>query len=521
MRFGGWKLGVELSYTGDLREALDSAGAVVVFVGPDAGEASGTALAALPAAIADAVRRLGDFGLFKGEAGGAQTIPTLGTMKAEYVVLAGIGDGSDDALRQAGAAAAKACRQLKTEEVRALVGADLLRGGADQTPEAVRRKAQALVEGFLLGAAAREPQRREQPAGTKLRVAFAPAREPADPEAEEAFRSGMDRGRMFGEAVAFARRLTNLPGNMLTPEMLALEAEALARDWELDIEVIDEWTAAEMEMGGLLGVGQGSVNPPRMIVLHYEGDPDSKEKLGLIGKGITFDTGGISLKRADGMEEMISDMAGAAAVLGAMRVIGEAKPKINVVAVIPAAENMPSDRALKPGDVLKTMSGRTVEVVNTDAEGRLVLADGLTTAIRRGATRLIDVATLTGAVMIALGDVATGAVTNDDAFLAELLEASRATGERIWQLPSWPEYRKLLESDAADLKNGGGRHAGTITGGLFIGEFADGLPWIHLDIGGTAWMFKERGWELKGATGVMTRTLAEYALRLGAGRTKA
>mgnify|MGYP000874235591 FL=1 len=512
---------VELIYTGAAREALDGAGAVVVFAGPDAGERSGSALAALPAAVADAARRMGETGLFKGEAGSVQTIPTLGTMKAGYVVLAGIGDGSPDALRQAGAAAAKAARQLKTEEVCALVGADLLTGGADAgAPETARTRAQALAEGFMLGAAARVPQRREQPAEPKLRVVFAPAGEPADPAGtEESFREGLVRGRMFGEAVAYARRLTNLPGNMLTPEMLALEAEALANEFELDIEVIDEWTAAEMEMGGLLGVGQGSANPPRMIVLHYEGDPDSKEKLGLIGKGITFDTGGISLKRADGMEEMISDMAGAAAVLGAMRVIGEAKPKLNVVAVIPAAENMPSDRALKPGDVLKTMSGRTVEVVNTDAEGRIVLADGLTTAIRRGATRLIDVATLTGAVMVALGDVTTGAMTNNDEFLAGLLEASRATGERIWQLPSWPEYRKQLESDAADLKNSGGRYAGAITGGLFIGEFADGLPWIHLDIGGTAWLFKDRGWELKGATGVMTRTLAEYALRLGAGRT--
>ncbi|OUM95358.1 MAG: peptidase M17 [Thermobacillus sp. ZCTH02-B1] len=512
----------ELHYTGDLLEALENAAAAVVFAGPDAAGTGGSGASALPGALPDAIRRLGEAGLFKGEAGGVQTIPTLGTMQAGFVVLAGIGDGSPDSLRQAGAAAAKALKQIKAEQACALVGSEIFAGGGDgaDASDAVRRKAQALAEGFLLGAATREPQRREKPAETKLRVTFAPDGQP-DAKAEEAFRSGMDRGRMFGEAVAYARRLTNLPGNLLTPEMLALEAEALAREFELDIEVIDEWTATEMEMGGLLGVGQGSANPPRMIVLHYEGDPDSKEKLGLIGKGITFDTGGISLKRADGMDEMISDMAGAAAVLGAMRVIGEAKPKINVVAVIPAAENMPSGQALKPGDVLKTMSGRMVEVVNTDAEGRLVLADGLTTAIRRGATRLIDVATLTGAVMVALGDVATGAVTNDEAFLAELVEASRATGERIWQLPSWPEYRKLLESDAADLKNSGGRHAGTITGGLFIGEFAEGLPWIHLDIGGTAWLFKERGWEPKGATGVMTRTLAEYALRLAERRTKA
>ena len=225
-----------------------------------------------------------------------------------------------------------------------------------------------------------------------------------------------------------------MPGNKLTPEMLAEEAERLANTYNLDCEIIDEWTAAEQGMGGLLGVGQGSVNPPRMVVIHYEGAPESEETWGIIGKGITFDTGGISLKKPLGMEEMISDMGGAAAVLGAVRIIGELKPKVNIIAVIPTAENMPSDRAIKPGDVLKMMNGTTVEVVNTDAEGRLVLADGLTTAIRRGATKLVDVATLTGAVMVALGDVATGAVTNDEVLQQEVILASKRAGERIWPL---------------------------------------------------------------------------------------
>jgi leucyl aminopeptidase len=209
------------------------------------------------------------------------------------------------------------------------------------------------------------------------------------------------------------------------------------------------------------------------------------------------------------MEEMISDMGGAAAVLGAMRIIGELKPAVNVVAVIPTAENMPSDRALKPGDILKTMSGLTVEVVNTDAEGRLVLADGLTTAIRRGATKLIDVATLTGAVGVALGNVATGAVTNDEMLLQQVILASKRAGERIWPLPSYPEYRKQLDSDAADLKNIGGRLGGAITGGLFIGAFSEEKPWVHLDIAGTAWLERDRSWESKGGTGVMVRTLGE------------
>lgn len=506
---------ITFQYNADRQEAANAAGAVVRLTGSDVlnGGNADAAGFGLPEQLAEAAVKLCRGGLFKGEPGDSHIIPTLGTMQADYAILIGTGRGTADpeALRRAGAAAAKACKRLKVDSVCVLVDGSLLAGNSSCAPA---EAGHALAEGFALGAARRIAQRKEQPAEAELHVTFAPLIA-VDAAAIESFGDGLRRGELFGRAVAEARRLTNLPGNMLTPEMLALEAESLANETGLEIEVIDEWTAAEQGMGGLLGVGQGSANPPRMIVLHYEGAPESKEKLGLVGKGITFDTGGISLKRADGMEEMISDMAGAAAVLGAMRIIAEMKPAVNVVAVIPAAENMPSDRALKPGDVLTTMSGLTVEVVNTDAEGRLVLADGLTTAIRRGATKLIDVATLTGAVMVALGDVATGAVTNDETFLEELIRVSRSTGERIWQLPSYPEFRKQLDSDAADLKNSGGRYGGTITGGLFIGAFAEDRPWIHLDIGGTAWLFKERGWDPKGATGVMTRTLAAYVLQLG------
>ncbi|WP_314000708.1 leucyl aminopeptidase [uncultured Paenibacillus sp.] len=474
--------------------------------------------AGFPAQLEEAARRYAEKGLFKAEAGETQLLPTLGLTDAEHAVFVGIGGShTAETLRKAGAAAARVVKKLKAGSVVVWVDGHVFVGTSEcKTAQA----AQALTEGLLLGLHSRKARRKETAEETDVAVTFTmPDAEgnggPAESVSE--WERGMHRGLVFGQATCFARDLTNLPGNMLTPEMLALEAEQLANHLGLDIEVIDEWTAAEQGMGGLLGVGQGSVNPPRMIVIHYEGAPDDKDKIGLIGKGITFDTGGISLKRADGMEEMISDMGGAAAVLGAMRIIAELKPKVNVVAVVPAAENMPSDRALKPGDVLTTMSGRTVEVVNTDAEGRLVLADGLTTAIRRGATRLIDVATLTGAVMVALGDVATGAITNDDTLMQEIVLAGQITGERIWPLPSFPEYKKQIESDAADLKNSGGRHGGTITGGLFIGAFNESLPWVHLDIGGTAWLYKERGWEAKGATGVMTRTLAEFVLRQDTG----
>lgn len=320
---------------------------------------------------------------------------------------------------------------------------------------------------------------------------------------------GIVRGQIIADGVGYARDLTNLPGNDLTPERLAFHAEELANTHDLEIEVIDEWTATEQGMGGLLAVGQGSINPPRMIVIHYKGAPESSETWGLIGKGITFDTGGISLKKAPGMEEMISDMGGAAAVLGAVKAIAELKAQVNLIAVIPTAENMPSDRAYKPGDVIRTMSGYTVEVVNTDAEGRIVLADGLTTAIRRGATKLVDVATLTGAVMITLGYEATGAVTNNDQLMSEVIQASEKSGEQVWPLPTYPAFKKALKSDAADLKNAGSSYGGASIGGLFIGHFAEDLPWVHLDIGGTAWIESSRGWEPKGATGVMVRTLVE------------
>jgi leucyl aminopeptidase len=448
-------------------------------------------------------------GLFKADSEQIEIMPTLGLYPASHIVFVGLEqEGGSTSLRLAAAAAAKALKKLHAVNVQVLLSDALLQGPTANI--GAESSAQALTEGLLLALHDRQPLKREKNERFTLKeVAFVPQGAAASAEEAALWMQGITKGQLYVEGVILARDLTNLPGNDLTPERLAHHAEELARELDLEIEVIDEWSAAEQRMGGLLGVGQGSINPPRMIVIHYKGNPNSEESWGLIGKGITFDTGGISLKRAEGMQEMISDMGGAAAVLGAIRIIGELKPTINVIAVIPTAENMPSDRAIKPGDVLRMMSGHTVEVVNTDAEGRLVLADGLTTAITRGATKLVDVATLTGAVSVALGTQATGAVTNNDALYKQVQLASERAGERIWQLPSYPEYKKQIKSDAADLKNSGGRYAGTITGGLFIGHFAEGLPWVHLDIAGTAWLDSSRGWEPKGATGVMVRTLVE------------
>ncbi|WP_233455238.1 leucyl aminopeptidase family protein [Paenibacillus elgii] len=332
--------------------------------------------------------------------------------------------------------------------------------------------------------------------------------------------AGLERAILAAEALALAtnvaRDLTNLPGNYLVPETLAREAQALAARYGLECTVLDEHGIREQGMGGLEAVGKGSVNPPRMIAVRYRGTAEENaDVIGLVGKGITFDTGGISLKKPEGMEEMISDMGGAAVLLGLIHALGRLKPPVNAVIVIPAAENMPSGSAFKPGDVITAMNGQTIEVLNTDAEGRIVLADGVLYAKALGATRLIDVATLTGAVLVCFGDVATGAVANNEPMLQELLSAAKRAGEKVWPLPNYPEYHDMLKSQVADIRNSTSRDrwAGSITGGLFIGFFAGETPWVHLDTGGTAWLWSERGTEPVGGTGAMVRTLSGYLCR--------
>ena len=272
---------------------------------------------------------------------------------------------------------------------------------------------------------------------------------------------------------------------------------------------------AELGMGALLGVAQGSEEPPKFIVLRYKGDPDDEANtLGLLGKGITFDSGGLDIKSASGMAAMKGDMAGGASVIAAMRAIGRLRPKINVTAIVPATENMPGARAQRPGDVVRAMSGKTIEIDNTDAEGRLVLADAVAYARSIGLTRLVDVATLTGAVVVALGNQCTGAFGNDQDFANEVIRAGSQTGERIWQLPTYDEYKEQYKSDVADIKNTGGRGAGSIIGAQIIGEFSDGASWVHLDIAGTSRTDRNKGWNLKGATGVPVRALVRLTRNL-------
>jgi leucyl aminopeptidase len=328
-----------------------------------------------------------------------------------------------------------------------------------------------------------------------------------------ALRAALDRGRIVAESQNLARDLVNEPANKLTPGVLADAASRMAAEMGLECEVLDEKAMAALGMGSLLGVAQGSSNPPFLIVLKYRpAAARGTDHLALIGKGVTFDTGGISIKPSDGMEKMKYDMAGAGAVIGAMRALAQLKPAIPVTGYIPTVENMLNGNAQRPGDIVTALSGKTIEVLNTDAEGRLILADAITYANRNGATHMVDAATLTGAIGIALGHYNMGAFTNDEAFLARFLTASRAAGEKTWQLPMDEEYKDYLKSAFADLPNIGGRYGGSITAAWFLREFADPTPWIHLDIASTAWLDEGKSWLSKGPTGVAVRSFVELAL---------
>jgi leucyl aminopeptidase len=327
----------------------------------------------------------------------------------------------------------------------------------------------------------------------------------------------IDDGRVVGESMNFARDLINEPSNRLTPRMLAAKAEAMAKEVGLGIEILDERKIAELKMGALIAVAQGSIEPPRVIVLRYtpENPKPDAPILGLIGKGVTFDTGGISIKPADNMEKMKYDMGGGATMLGTMRALAYLKPKVPVICVIPATENMPGGRAQKPGDVQVAMSGKTIEVINTDAEGRMILADGVFYARKLGATHLIDAATLTGAIQVALAHIHVGAFGTPREYLDQFLESAKAVGEKMWPMPIDDEYREMIKSEIADIRNtGSGKGGGAITGAWFIKEFVDDTPWIHLDIAATTWVDAGRPWLAKGPTGTAIPSIIDFAMKL-------
>lgn len=425
-------------------------------------------------------------------------------LKAKRLLLIGVGPRPDYRTAHVSQMAGTAVRMLRARNVKSI--AVIPRAEHQQQTGALEAAISAAVEGAFISLFETDKYRtadKEERTVEKLVVV-------AEGLNDDQLREASERGRIVGESVNFSRDLANEPGGHLTPTDMAERAEKIAAEFGLEFDVLDEARMQQEGMGALLGVARGSEEPPKMIILKYT-PADFKQTggglLAFVGKGLTFDSGGISIKPAENMELMKYDMTGGATVLGVMRAVAQLKPSIPVLGVVPSSENMPSGRATKPGDVLKAMSGKTIEVINTDAEGRLILADALTYARKLGATRIVDLATLTGAVTIALGDVNTAVLGTDQELVNEIIEAGKEVGENFWQLPLDKEYTKQIKSEIADIKNTGGRKAGTITGAAFLKEFVDGVAWAHLDIAGTAWGDDAKPFRAKGPTGIGVRTL--------------
>jgi len=423
--------------------------------------------------------------------------------KAKRLLLLGGGKSKKFSVSDLRKLAGVAVRTLKSKGVRSF---------AFVAPEGVNaiEAAKAIVEGAFVGnfdSDTYKSDRKDQKIDALTIVASGD---------QEALQKAMDEARILGESQNFTRQLVNEPSNRMTPTILADRAKQMCDEVGLKCEVYGADKIKELKMGAFWGVAQGSDEPPRLIVMRYEpaGAPE-KPVLGLVGKGITFDTGGISIKPADGMEKMKYDMAGGATMIGAMRAIALLKPNVKVISIVCATENMPSGKAQKPGDIQTAMSGKTIEIINTDAEGRLVLADGLCYARQLGCTHLIDAATLTGAVVVALGYANVGIFSNDDAFYERFSKSLAKSGEKMWRLPVTDEYLDMTRSNIADLMNTGGRWGGASTAAAFIREFAEDTPWLHLDIAGTAWMEEQKPWIAKGPSGIAVRSLVEFARDFG------
>ena len=472
-------------------------------------KAPGGATAAVDAALGGTIRKLIQLGEVRGKWGEQTLVHALGKLPVDRVLVMGLGKPEDFTLDRARIVSAEALKHLRKIGARR-VGTIVHGAGAGGLNAA--QAAQALSEGALLGLYRFTRYKRNNDNGNKEIETLTVVER--DRLKLRAVTEAVRRGRIVAEATNAARDLVNEPGNTLTPTELGRRAREAARRSRIRCQMLGPQQLGRLGARALLGVARGSQEPPCLIVLEYRGGRRGGPHIGLIGKGITFDSGGISIKPAENMEAMKGDMAGAAAVIAATSAIALLSLPIHVTAVVPATENLPSGSALKPGDVLRAMSGKTIEVVNTDAEGRLVLADALHYARNRKVSHLVDVATLTGACVVALGTLNSGAFTNSQALLDKVLAAGRAAGEKIWPLPMDPEYDDLIKSDIAEIKNTGGRKGGAITGAKFLQHFVGDTPWVHLDIAGTSEADKEKGYQPKGATGVMVRTLVNLAVEL-------
>jgi leucyl aminopeptidase len=483
------------------------AGAIIVNVFEEAKQLDDIT-AAVDKALDGAISRLIKQGDIKGKVGEVTVIHCLNKLAANKVAVVGLGKQPQLTANKIRGTVAEACRVLRQKNATSIATVAQGTGIAGITDE---DSAQVITEGALLGLYTFRKHITKEPEYSEVKELTIIE---ADRGKLPTLKRGYQKGRILAEATNLARDMVNEPSNYMTPANMAEMAGKLAKAHNLKLTVFEREQMRKMGMGALLGVAKGSQQPPKFIVLYYKGRRSKEIDIALVGKGITFDSGGISLKPADGMGDMKGDMAGGAAVMAALSAIAQLKPRINVMALIPATENLPSGSALKPADILTAMNCKTIEIISTDAEGRLILSDALGYARKQGIKRIIDVATLTGACRIALGDICTGAFTNNQELVDKVIAAGAKAGELIWQMPMFEEYKEQNKSDVADIKNTGGRYAGAITAAQFLAEFAEDTPWVHLDIAGTNMSEKERNYTVKGATGVPVRTLVNLVLSL-------
>lgn len=450
----------------------------------------------LPSTLHPWIAELESSGEFTGKKGETESIPLPTGFQAKRLVLAGAGKESAFIGAESRKWAGSAVRSLKSKALRSIA----LVTGAEHIS--------CVAEGAVLADWEADVHKSRKDPSRKLETVTVVV-----PGGDSSLEVAFERGKAVAEGQNLTRDLANEPGNLLPPRVLAERAQKMAAENGLACEVLDEAKMRELGFGSLLGVSQGSAEPPTFTVIRYEpAQPVKGVHLGLIGKGVTFDTGGISIKPSDGMEKMKYDMSGGAAMIGAMYAIARLKPSVKVTAFIPSVENMPGSKAQRPGDIVTSLSGKTIEVLNTDAEGRLILIDAITYAKQQNCTHLIDAATLTGAIAVALGSVNCGAFTNDQPFLDRVLTSAKSQGEKIWQMPMDEEYKEMLKSPYADMPNiSGGRYGGAITAAKFLEEWVEETPWVHLDIAGVAWLDEAKPGLTKGPSGFGVRTLADLA----------
>jgi leucyl aminopeptidase len=486
------------------RFAEFSCEAAVVILFEDCPELSGMA-ALMNEQSGGLIRDLVKSGDFQGKLFQISVLYTGGNIPARRIVTLGLGKKTEFNMEKLRGAYAKAAQHIRSLGLKCFaVSPDT--GLPEQDFQAVT---EAIVEGVLLGLYRFTPFKTVDRDKIKDVEEFTIVEEKE--EVLKAVRSAAGKAETAAGAVCYVRDLVSTPANELTPTDLSNEAREIAMERKrIKVKVLDTGEMKELGMNALLGVSRGSHEPAKFIILEYHGGTKSDPPIALVGKGLTFDSGGISIKPSEKMDEMKSDMAGGAAVMGTIRAAADLGLPVNLVGLIPATENLPGGGAYKPGDILKSLSGQTIEVINTDAEGRLILADALTYAGRFKPAVIIDLATLTGACIVALGEHVIGMMGNDDNMKKKIREAGEATGERVWELPLWEEYQELIKSDVADYKNTGGRSAGTITAAVFLSKFVGEYPWVHLDIAGPAWQSKDSPYIPKGASGVGVRLLIEF-----------